>query len=64
MVLFSGITFEDVFVGVTTLPAGWSVEFVVSQRTLTLLIDVLYGLHCDIIMTLAVFILPLQIMIL
>jgi len=28
--LFSGITFEDVFAGVTTLPAGWSVDWVVS----------------------------------
>ena len=28
--LFSGITFEDVFAGVTTLPAGWLVDWVVS----------------------------------
>ena len=28
--LFSGITFEDVFAGVTALPPGWSVEWVVS----------------------------------
>jgi len=28
--LFSGITFEDVFAGVTALPSGWSMEWVIS----------------------------------
>ena len=60
MALFSGITFEDIFTNLTALPSGWSVEWVVSRPTLTLLIDVSYGLHRDIIITLAIFILPLQ----
>ena len=60
MALFSGIAVEDMFAGLTALPSGWSVEWVVSWPTLTLLIDVSYGLHRDIIMMLAIFILPLQ----
>jgi hypothetical protein len=58
--LFSGTAVEDMFAGLTALPSGWSVEWVVSRPTLTLLIDVSYGLHRDIIMMLAIFILPLQ----
>ena len=27
MALFSGIDFEDMFAGLTTLPSGWSVEW-------------------------------------
>jgi hypothetical protein len=53
--LFSGSA-EDMFAGLTSLPSGWSVEWVVSRPTLTLLIDVSYGLHRDIIMTLVIFI--------
>ena len=60
MALFSGIAVEDMFAGLTALPSGWSVEWVVSWPTLTLLIDVSYGLHRDIIISLAIFILPLQ----
>ena len=60
MALFSGIAVEDVFAGLTALPSGWSVEWVVSRPTLTLLNDVSNGLHHDIIMTLVIFIHPLQ----
>ena len=42
MALFSGIAVEDMFAGLTALPSGWSVEWVVSWPTLTLLIDVSY----------------------
>ena len=59
MALFSGIAVEDMFVGLTALPSGWSVEWVVYRPTLTLLIDVSYGLHRDIIMMLFIFIHPL-----
>ena len=59
MALFLGIAVEDMFASLTALPSGWSVEWVVSWPTLTLLIDVSYRLYRDIIMTLAIFILPL-----
>ena len=60
MALFSGIAVEDMFADLTSLPSGWSVEWVVSRPTLTLLIDVSNGLHRDIIMMLVIFIHPLQ----
>ena len=64
MALFSGVAVEDVFAGLTALPwvglGGW----LFPRPTLTLLIDVSYGLHRDIIMMLSIFIPPLQIMIL
>ena len=45
MALFSDIVFEYIFAGLTALPPGWSVDWV---------IGVLYGLYRDVMLSLVV----------
>ena len=54
MALFSGITFEDVFAGVTALPSGWSVSGLFPRPILSLQIDVAYGLYRNIMLLLVI----------